>query len=103
MPNLVLPDAINFGVTTADGRVLKQFIEVRNIGSVTGTFSIVYDGGLPLTFWPDQGTVAPGDGISIRVNTALTIQLFLLATIPTEQPQQFHCLLLSLLLKKLTK
>ena len=58
---------VNFGVVTADGKVLRKEIAILNRGSKNGAFKLVYEGKEPISVVPRQGVVKAGYSQPIRV------------------------------------
>lgn len=67
VPLLHLEGSVDFGTVPADGRVLKQHVEIINKGSKTGNFEISYSGAKSITFVPNSGSVEPHTRLSVEV------------------------------------
>ena len=72
-PQLELSGPADFGVTVADGKVLRQEIFVLNEGSLPGEFKIRYTGNEPITIMPSGGIVRPGAKQGVKVNKNYTV------------------------------
>ena len=72
-PQLELSGPADFGVTVADGKVLRQEIFVLNEGSLPGEFKIRYTGNEPITIIPSGGIVRPGAKQGVKVNKNCTV------------------------------
>ena len=72
-PQLELSGPADFGVTVADGKVLRKEIFVLNEGSLPGEFKIRYTGNEPITIMPSGGIVRPGAKQGVKVNKNYTV------------------------------
>lgn len=66
-PAMEITGPVDFGTIVADGKVLRQEIQILNRGSKNGKFKLTYDGKEPLNMVPKQGVVKAGYSQPIRV------------------------------------
>ena len=77
-PLLDIEGPVDFGLVVANSRVVGQEVALINHGSVKGSFSIQYNGSLPLVISPTSGEVSPKTIQLIKVELA------------TEKPVKFN-------------
>ena len=77
-PLLDMEGPVDFGLVVANSRVVSQEVALINHGSVKGSFSIQYEGPLPIVISPTTGEVDPKTIQLIKVDLA------------TENPVKFN-------------
>ena len=66
-PRMEITGDVDFGIVTADGKVLRKEIAILNHGSKNGAFKLVYEGEEPILIIPKQGIVKAGYSQPVRV------------------------------------
>ena len=69
-PLLDIEGPVDFGLVVANSRVVTHEVALINHGSVKGSFSIQYNGSLPIVISPTSGNVDPKTIQLIKVDLA---------------------------------
>ncbi|XP_074953995.1 cilia- and flagella-associated protein 47 [Phalacrocorax aristotelis] len=65
---LEIESEINFGAVIANSKIVSREINIGNHGSASGTFKILYDGGVLLNIEPTSGVVEPKSMKTVKVD-----------------------------------